>query len=129
MNCQLCDKSLSGGIDTFGEVGAELCLGCYFGVSDAALERQADALRQREIEDEKRELRNRIASLNSEIYELRSDIEELQGDLAIAEEEREQLTDQLEELTGELPSQGLRVPETIVNRKLQAWTLAIGGAA
>lgn len=29
MNCSLCNKPLSGGMDTFGEVGQEMCWDCY----------------------------------------------------------------------------------------------------
>jgi hypothetical protein len=31
LNCSHCGVVLSGGIDTFGQVGTEMCCQCYFG--------------------------------------------------------------------------------------------------
>ncbi len=30
MNCSICGTPLSGGLDTFGDVGAELCADCWY---------------------------------------------------------------------------------------------------
>lgn len=61
--CTVCQQKLSGGLDTYGSYGEEVCFACYFGISDAA---QAPTDTGRELDD----LRAEIAGMEMEIAEL-----------------------------------------------------------
>ncbi len=82
MNCINCRKELTGGIDTFGIVGAELCQQCFF-------DRQPDSERVQLFKDELRTLRRRIQSQEDEK-------EYLQRQMDKIDEEIDDLTAEIE---------------------------------
>lgn len=42
MNCTSCDKALTGGLDTYGEVGTEFCQECYLSLMEGTPEPHVD---------------------------------------------------------------------------------------
>lgn len=54
MNCKHCGKPLTGTLDTYGEVGGELCADCYF--VPEVFEHTQPSLSRLSLEDELREV-------------------------------------------------------------------------
>lgn len=70
MNCSACNKALTGGIDTFGEIGAELCMEHFFAPPPPT----EDDLRVAELNDELDALQEEIEDLESQLSDLRSEV-------------------------------------------------------
>jgi hypothetical protein len=57
LTCTICGKELSGGLDTFGDIGEELCQDCWirlpYIVDGWIVAKTQDPLLQAELDDEK----------------------------------------------------------------------------
>lgn len=95
--CAVCGTSLTGGLDTYGDVGAEVCQEHYLNPPDA----EPDPLLKAEHDDAVRELERQIEDINIDLFEKRGDLEDLQGEIAVLESERSALQDQLDDLHNE----------------------------
>lgn len=60
MNCACCGKALSGGLDTFGDAGAEVCHGCW-----CAAEPEGVDLREQELQETIRLARRELKFLDT----------------------------------------------------------------
>lgn len=69
MNCSVCDKPLTGGIDTFGELGTELCMEHFFAPPPPT----EDDLRIAELNDELDALADEIEDLEDQLRQLKDD--------------------------------------------------------
>lgn len=91
MNCVVCDKPLTGGIDTFGPIDAPLCQTHFFedpeptrltGTASAAIAF----------------LRAEINRCEMEIYDKRIDLEDIEGEIGTLEAERDKYEVELKRL-------------------------------
>lgn len=122
MNCIGCGKELSGGLDTYGYPGDEMCFACYFDVPGNNA--NTDELRKLEADDLRRELRIK----RDEIYELEGDLEELQGQIAVARDEYSEIEEQLKDL-GLSEIENSPVPPRVVKERLQKWVKVVTGVS
>ena len=88
ITCRVCGKPLTGGLDTYGLVGEEVCLKHYFEPREPKQERQLA------------DVQSDIEALESANEEIESEIQSLGWDLAANEGQLTKLYDKRDQLLG-----------------------------
>lgn len=70
MNCESCEKPLTGGVDTFGGVGQNLCMGCW-------VDGREERVRRAKIDS----LENRLEACRRGVRKAKEAFETAQADL------------------------------------------------
>lgn len=83
INCVICDRPLSGGIDTFGDIDAPCCQTDFFELTqEESFPSIGDQVKGdlKDVERELRKCRNQIDSIEDDISELERGLDELRDD-------------------------------------------------
>lgn len=73
MICMCCGKALSGGLDTFGDVGAEMCFDCWLALLNEQPEEHVDIRELMDDEDDET-----VETLQQELEGVQAEIDELE---------------------------------------------------